>query len=59
VPPIEQTARFCGMRWETPHIVYGADDLDDAQLSTSAIDLVQRLSPWREPTTPKVAETSP
>jgi glutathione-regulated potassium-efflux system ancillary protein KefF len=58
VPAIEQTARFCGMRWEPPHIVHGADDLDDAQLSTHAVELVQRLSPWREPTAPKVAETS-
>jgi glutathione-regulated potassium-efflux system ancillary protein KefF len=58
VPAIEQTARFCGMRWEPPHIVHGADDLDDAQLSTHSVELVQRLSPWREPTAPKVAETS-
>ena len=58
VPVIEQTARFCGMRWEPPHVIFGADDLDAAQLSLQVTDVVRRLAPWREPTTPKVAETS-
>jgi glutathione-regulated potassium-efflux system ancillary protein KefF len=44
---IEQTARFCGMQWETPHVVYGADDLDESELSLQAAALVQRLSSWR------------
>ena len=58
VPPIEQTARFCGMHWEPPFVVHGADDLDDAHLARQVTDLVQRLAPWRERTTPKVAEIS-
>jgi glutathione-regulated potassium-efflux system ancillary protein KefF len=35
-PPIEQTARFCGMRWEAPFPVLGAHRLDDAQLRERA-----------------------
>jgi len=48
-PPIEQTARFCGMRWETPHVVLDADDLDEARLTKLGAELLQRLSPWRAP----------
>jgi glutathione-regulated potassium-efflux system ancillary protein KefF len=32
IPPIEQTARFCGMRWETPFIVHGSHRITDATL---------------------------
>jgi glutathione-regulated potassium-efflux system ancillary protein KefF len=48
VPAIEQTARFCGMRWELPHIVHGANLIDEARLAEQAATLVQRLAPWRE-----------
>jgi glutathione-regulated potassium-efflux system ancillary protein KefF len=46
-PAIEQTARYCGMQWVPPHIVYGANDIDDARLAGHAAALVQRLAPWR------------
>ncbi len=34
VPPIEQTARFCGMSWEEPIIVHGAHLIDAAELAS-------------------------
>ena len=48
-PPIEQTARFCGMRWEPPHVVLEADDIDEARLSQAVAELVERLTRWRTP----------
>ena len=48
-PPIEQTARFCGMRWEPPHVVLEADDLDEARLTQLGGELLQRLKGWRPP----------
>jgi glutathione-regulated potassium-efflux system ancillary protein KefF len=45
--PIEQTAKFCGMRWETPHIVTRAPALDDAELAAHADALAQRLTALR------------
>ena len=47
--PIEQTARFCGMRWESPHVVLDADDVDEARLGQIVADLRRRLSAWRPP----------
>jgi glutathione-regulated potassium-efflux system ancillary protein KefF len=47
VAPIEQTARFCGMRWEPPHVVFEADDLDAEQLSRHVTEFIERLMPWR------------
>jgi glutathione-regulated potassium-efflux system ancillary protein KefF len=32
VPPVAQTAIFCGMRWQPPLIVHGAHRIDDAAL---------------------------
>ena len=29
VPAIEQTARFCGMHWEPPHVVHDANAIDE------------------------------
>jgi glutathione-regulated potassium-efflux system ancillary protein KefF len=46
-PPIEQTARFCGMSWEPPHIVLEADDLDEARLAQIGAALLLRLGRWR------------
>jgi glutathione-regulated potassium-efflux system ancillary protein KefF len=47
-PAIEQTARFCGMHWEPPHVLHGASDVDDATLAAHAAALAARLAPWRE-----------
>jgi glutathione-regulated potassium-efflux system ancillary protein KefF len=35
-PVVEQTAVFCGMRWEEPLIVQGVHELDDADLDAAA-----------------------
>jgi len=48
VPVIEQTARFCGMVWEPPYVIHGADDLDDVQLAEHAKAVALRLSILRE-----------
>ena len=49
VDPVEQTARFCGMAWEAPHVVFGANTLDDSQLGAHTRALVDRLTAWRAP----------
>lgn len=36
VPPIEQTAVFCGMKWAAPQIVFGAHRIDDELLAQQA-----------------------
>jgi glutathione-regulated potassium-efflux system ancillary protein KefF len=36
VPHVEQTARFCGMRWEEPHVVHGAHRIDMSALTAAA-----------------------
>jgi glutathione-regulated potassium-efflux system ancillary protein KefF len=43
VPPIEQTARFCGMRWQEPIIVQGSHDLGEAELTAAADTFRARL----------------
>ena len=44
VPPIEHTARYCGMRWQEPFVVHGAHHIDDAQLAAAAARLRERLA---------------
>jgi glutathione-regulated potassium-efflux system ancillary protein KefF len=43
IPPIEETARFCGMRWEKPLVVHAAHQIDDATLADHAKDYRARL----------------
>ncbi len=43
VPPIEQTARFCGMTWQTPIVVHGAHAVDDAELAIVTENFRARL----------------
>jgi glutathione-regulated potassium-efflux system ancillary protein KefF len=43
VPPVEQTARYCGMNWLDPFVVHGAHLVDDAALDARALALRQRL----------------
>ena len=47
VAPIEQTARFCGMNWLSPHILYGAHLVSDEAIAASATDFRQRLVDWQ------------
>ena len=41
--PIEQTARFCGMQWEEPLIVFGSQTMATAELDVLAARLRARL----------------
>lgn len=43
-PVVEQTARFCGMHWEDPLVVYGAHRLAEDELSRMAGVYRDRLS---------------
>lgn len=36
VLPIEQTARFCGMKWQPPIVLHGAHAVSDAELAAAA-----------------------
>jgi glutathione-regulated potassium-efflux system ancillary protein KefF len=48
VPPVEQTARYCGMRWLEPHVVHGAHAIPDEALDAQAAAFRARLEAWRE-----------
>jgi glutathione-regulated potassium-efflux system ancillary protein KefF len=48
VPPIEQTARFCGMRWEAPIVVHGARRIAERELEALARGYRARLLALRE-----------
>jgi len=39
VPPVEQTARFCGMHWRKPFVVHGAHDITEQDLLQASTDL--------------------
>lgn len=43
VAPIEQTARFCGMHWQTPLIVHGSHHSSEAELHAHAATYRERL----------------
>jgi glutathione-regulated potassium-efflux system ancillary protein KefF len=47
VPVIKQTARFCGMQWEPPHVVHGSTAIDDTRLAAHIEAIGTRLAPWR------------
>lgn len=44
IPPIAQTARFCGMEFQPPFIVHGAGRLGDQTLAGAAARYRERLS---------------
>jgi glutathione-regulated potassium-efflux system ancillary protein KefF len=50
VPTIEQTARFCGMHWEVPHVIHGSSVITERRLAEHVAAIEQRLAPWRTPT---------
>ncbi len=58
-PAIEQTARFCGMQWDPPHVLHGASAVDDRALAAHAATLVERLAPWRDLPAPVAVEALP
>ena len=43
IPPIEQTARFCGMNWQAPFVTYGAHEVSDAAITLAAKNFRARL----------------
>ena len=43
IDPIEGTARFCGMHWEPPLIVFGSQSVSDAALAQHAAHFRARL----------------
>ena len=43
MPPVEQTARFCGMTWQTPIVVHGAHAVGDAELAIVTENFRARL----------------
>jgi len=66
VPVVEQTARFCGMHWEDPLVVYGAHRLPEPELARAAGKYRDRLmtlagqrpTPAREPGGPAPSSAS-
>ena len=38
MPVIEQTALFCGMRWEEPLVVYGAHRISETELGLAPME---------------------
>jgi glutathione-regulated potassium-efflux system ancillary protein KefF len=47
-PAMEQTARFCGLRWEPPYVVHDATAINDERLAGHVAALTDRLAPWRK-----------
>jgi glutathione-regulated potassium-efflux system ancillary protein KefF len=48
VPPVRQTARFCGMEWDDPIIVHGAHVIDAPSLAKHASAYRTRLEAFIE-----------
>ena len=46
MPPYEQTAALCGMRFLPPLVLHGAHDADEAQIAAHAAVYAQRLSSY-------------
>lgn len=44
VPPIEQTARFCGMRWAAPLVLHGAHRIGDEALADGVARYQKQLA---------------
>ena len=47
VPPVEQTALYCGMRWLEPVVIHGAHEVSEAELAAAGERLRNRLEEWR------------
>lgn len=48
VAPIRQTARFCGMAWQTPIVLHGAHEVSDAEIVLAAANFRAQLVAWNE-----------
>ncbi len=49
LPPFEQTAALCGMRWESPHILHGAHHVDAGALQAHVDAFGARLAAFSSP----------
>jgi glutathione-regulated potassium-efflux system ancillary protein KefF len=58
IEPIERTARFCGIHWEPPLIVFGSQSIPDETLSRHAADLRGRLEAFAAAHAAATAETA-
>ena len=47
IPAVEQTARYCGLRWLEPLVVHGAHLVKDEALVQAGERLRERLAAWR------------
>lgn len=45
--PLRQTAKFCGMVWETPIALHGAHVITEDEIGAAALAFRQRLAAWR------------
>jgi glutathione-regulated potassium-efflux system ancillary protein KefF len=62
VPAIEQTARFCGMRWQEPTVVHAAHRVPTDELKQAALNYrikVERLMSLDSRTSERVEEERP
>jgi glutathione-regulated potassium-efflux system ancillary protein KefF len=57
LPPYEQTAQLCGMRFLPPLVLHGAHRASDEALAAHAAVFVQRLQTW--PAWPELAAIEP
>jgi glutathione-regulated potassium-efflux system ancillary protein KefF len=57
VPPVEQTARFCGMRWEEPLVIHDAHRLREEQIHALGRRFRERLLSLTRPAS--ATEASP
>ena len=46
VPVVEQTARYCGMKWMVPFVVHGAHSISDGELAAAGRELRAQLEAW-------------
>ena len=55
LPPFEQTAQLCGMRWLTPYILHGAHQVDNSVVEAHVAAYQERLRTY--PHWPELAST--
>jgi len=48
IPPIQQTARFCGMLWQDPIILHGSHAVSDEEIAAASQQFRTRLLAWTE-----------
>ena len=47
-PVVEQTARYCGMKWQPPFVVLAAHEVRETVLQEHGLKLRQRLEAWSD-----------